>query len=205
MGWYSDAYHYHFCHFGKTIVTMTSSGAGKGEKVKIAYVQWDSEVSSTHVIAQVLKQEGFDVEMTPLDNAIMWQTVANGNADFSTSAWLPVTHGKQYEKYKSKLDDLGPNLKGTKLGLVVPSYMTTVNSIEDLSKEAQQKITGIEPGAGIMSAAKQSQKDYANLSDWEVTSASTGAMTTALDQAIKKKKRLSLPAGLLTGCLLSMI
>lgn len=179
-----------FAALGKTIVTMTSSGAGKGEKVKIAYVQWDSEVSSTHVIAQVLKQEGFDVEMTPLDNAIMWQTVANGNADFSTSAWLPVTHGKQYEKYKSKLDDLGPNLKGTKLGLVVPSYMTTVNSIEDLSKEAQQKITGIEPGAGIMSAAKQSQKDYANLSDWEVTSASTGAMTTALDQAIKKKEEI---------------
>lgn len=41
-----------------------------------------------------------------------------------------------------------------------------------------------------MSAAKQSQKDYANLSDWEVTSASTGAMTTALDHTIKKKEEI---------------
>ncbi|HEP1967329.1 TPA: ABC transporter permease/substrate binding protein [Streptococcus pyogenes] len=172
---------------GRGIMVMTSGMADKGETVNIAYVQWDSEVASTHVIAEVLKNEGYHVTLTPLDNAVMWQTVANGNADFSTSAWLPVTHGQQYQKYKSKLDDLGPNLKGTKLGLAVPKYMTDVNSIEDLSKQADQKITGIEPGAGIMAAAKKTLKEYHNLSSWELVAASTGAMTTSLDQAIKKK------------------
>ncbi|HGH8374247.1 TPA: ABC transporter permease/substrate binding protein [Streptococcus pyogenes] len=172
---------------GRGIMTMTSGMADKGETVNIAYVQWDSEVASTHVIAEVLKNEGYHVTLTPLDNAVMWQTVANGNADFSTSAWLPVTHGQQYQKYKSKLDDLGPNLKGTKLGLAVPKYMTDVNSIEDLSKQADQKITGIEPGAGIMAAAKKTLKEYHNLSSRELVAASTGAMTTSLDQAIKKK------------------
>ncbi|HER6179027.1 glycine betaine transport system permease [Streptococcus pyogenes] len=172
---------------GRGIMAMTSGMADKGETVNIAYVQWDSEVASTHVIAEVLKNEGYHVTLTPLDNAVMWQTVANGNADFSTSAWLPVTHGQQYQKYKSKLDDLGPNLKGTKLGLAVPKYMTDVNSIEDLSKQADQKITGIEPGAGIMAAAQKSLKEYHNLSSWELVAASTGAMTTSLDQAIKKK------------------
>ncbi|HEP1278997.1 ABC transporter permease/substrate binding protein [Streptococcus pyogenes] len=172
---------------GRGIMAMTSGMADKGETVNIAYVQWDSEVASTHVIAEVLKNEGYHVTLTPLDNAVMWQTVANGNADFSTSAWLPVTHGQQYQKYKSKLDDLGPNLKGTKLGLAVPKYMTDVNSIEDLSKQADQKITGIEPGAGIMAAAKKTLKEYHNLSSWELMAASTGAMTTSLDQAIKKK------------------
>ncbi|HHJ8819867.1 TPA: ABC transporter permease/substrate binding protein [Streptococcus pyogenes] len=172
---------------GRGIMAMTSGMADKGETVNIAYVQWDSEVASTHVIAEVLKNEGYHVTLTPLDNAVMWQTVANGNADFSTIAWLPVTHGQQYQKYKSKLDDLGPNLKGTKLGLAVPKYMTDVNSIEDLSKQADQKITGIEPGAGIMAAAKKTLKEYHNLSSWELVAASTGAMTTSLDQAIKKK------------------
>ncbi|HEP1344326.1 glycine betaine transport system permease [Streptococcus pyogenes] len=172
---------------GRGIMAMTSGMVDKGETVNIAYVQWDSEVASTHVIAEVLKNEGYHVTLTPLDNAVMWQTVANGNADFSTSAWLPVTHGQQYQKYKSKLDDLGPNLKGTKLGLAVPKYMTDVNSIEDLSKQADQKITGIEPGAGIMAAAKKTLKEYHNLSSWELVAASTGAMTTSLDQAIKKK------------------
>ncbi|HEP1985347.1 TPA: ABC transporter permease/substrate binding protein [Streptococcus pyogenes] len=172
---------------GRGIMAMTSGMADKGETVNIAYVQWDSEVASTHVIAEVLKNEGYHVTLTPLDNAVMWQTVANGNADFSTSAWLPVTHGQQYQKYKSKLDDLGLNLKGTKLGLAVPKYMTDVNSIEDLSKQADQKITGIEPGAGIMAAAQKTLKEYHNLSSWELVAASTGAMTTSLDQAIKKK------------------
>ncbi|ESU93389.1 ABC transporter permease/substrate binding protein [Streptococcus pyogenes] len=172
---------------GRGIMAMTSGMADKGETVNIAYVQWDSEVASIHVIAEVLKNEGYHVTLTPLDNAVMWQTVANGNADFSTSAWLPVTHGQQYQKYKSKLDDLGPNLKGTKLGLAVPKYMTDVNSIEDLSKRADQKITGIEPGAGIMAAAQKTLKEYHNLSSWELVAASTGAMTTSLDQAIKKK------------------
>ncbi|VGX81895.1 ABC transporter permease/substrate binding protein [Streptococcus pyogenes] len=172
---------------GRGIMAMTSGMADKDETVNIAYVQWDSEVASTHVIAEVLKNEGYHVTLTPLDNAVMWQTVANGNADFSTSAWLPVTHGQQYQKYKSKLDDLGSNLKGTKLGLAVPKYMTDVNSIEDLSKQADQKITGIEPGAGIMAAAKKTLKEYHNLSSWELVAASTGAMTTSLDQAIKKK------------------
>ncbi|HES3203467.1 TPA: ABC transporter permease/substrate binding protein [Streptococcus pyogenes] len=172
---------------GRGIMAMTSGMADKGETVNIAYVQWDSEVASTHVIAEVLKNEGYHVTLTPLDNAVMWQTVANGNADFSTSAWLPVTHGQQYQKYKSKLDDLGPNLKGTKLGLAVPKYMTDVNSIEDLSKQADQKITGIKPGAGIMAAAQKTLKEYHNLSSWELVAASTGAMTTSLDQAIKKK------------------
>ncbi|HEP1572911.1 TPA: ABC transporter permease/substrate binding protein [Streptococcus pyogenes] len=172
---------------GRGIMAMTSGMADKGETVNIAYVQWDSEDASTHVIAEVLKNEGYHVTLTPLDNAVMWQTVANGNADFSTSAWLPVTHGQQYQKYKSKLDDLGPNLKGTKLGLAVPKYMTDVNSIEDLSKQADQKITGIEPGAGIMAAAQKTLKEYHNLSSWELVAASTGAMTTSLDQAIKKK------------------
>ncbi|VHD58184.1 glycine betaine transport system permease [Streptococcus pyogenes] len=172
---------------GRGIMAMTSGMADKGETVNIAYVQWDSEVASTHVIAEVLKNEGYHVTLTPLDNAVMWQTVANGNADFSTSAWLPVTHGQQYQKYKSKLDDLGPNLKGTKLGLAVPKYMTDVNSIENLSKQADQKIIGIEPGAGIMAAAQKTLKEYHNLSSWELVAASTGAMTTSLDQAIKKK------------------
>ncbi|HHE1024558.1 TPA: ABC transporter permease/substrate binding protein [Streptococcus pyogenes] len=172
---------------GRGIMAMTSGMADKGETVNIAYVQWDSEVASTHVIAEVLKNEGYHVTLTPLDNAVMWQTVANGNADFSTSAWLPVTHGQQYKKYQSKIDDLGSNLEGTKLGLAVPKYMTDVNSIEDLSKQADQKITGIEPGAGIMAAAKKTLKEYHNLSSWELVAASTGAMTTSLDQAIKKK------------------
>ncbi|HHL0594316.1 TPA: ABC transporter permease/substrate binding protein [Streptococcus agalactiae] len=174
---------------GRIVVNMTSGNEAKGQKVKIAYVQWDSEVASTNVIAEVLKSKGYDVELTPLDNAVMWQTVANGNADFTTSAWLPKTHGQYFNKYKNSLDDLGPHVENVKIGLVVPKYMN-VNSIEELSNQADKQITGIEPGAGIMKSAKQSLKDYPNLSSWKLLSTSTGAMTTTLGKAIKNKDQV---------------
>lgn len=168
--------------------------SNSGQTVKLSYVEWDSEVASTNVLAQVLKEEGYKVEITPLDNAVMWQSVAKGETDAMVSAWLPNTHGDQYKKYKSNIVDLGPNLKGVKLGLAVPTYMTDVNRIEDLSNQADKKITGIEPGAGIMKAAQKAQKSYSNLSGWELVSSSTGAMTTALDQAYKNKKEIVVTA-----------
>ena len=113
------------------------------------------------------------------------------------------THAEQYKQYKDKLDDLGENLKGAKLGIVVPSYMD-VDSIEDLSDQAGKKITGIEPGAGVVAAAEK-LKSLSNLKDWSVETSSSGAMTVALGQAIKTTKTSLLLAGLLTGCLQNMI
>ncbi|NQJ21660.1 glycine betaine ABC transporter substrate-binding protein [Streptococcus suis] len=140
-------------------------------------------MASTTVIAKVLEEAGYHVKMVPLDNAVMGQSVANGDSDFSVSPWLPVTQASLYDKHKDQLDDLGPNMEGTKLGLVVPAYMD-VTSIADLSNPVATTITGIEPGAGIMEAAENALQDYGNLSGWELTKASTGAMTTALEKAI---------------------
>ena len=166
---------------------VTKLQQSKKEKVNLAYVEWDSEVASTNVVAEALKEMGYDVTITPLDNAVMWKSVANGEADAMVSAWLPITHAALYEGYKDKLVDLGPNLEGVKTGLVVPSYMDA-DSIEDLSDQAKKTITGIEPGAGIMTATEKTMQEYSNLSGWNLSSSSTGAMTTALDQAIKNKE-----------------
>jgi len=102
-----------------------------GEEIELVYVEWDTEVASTHVVADVLEGLGYNVTATPLDNAVMWQAVANGEADGMVAAWLPGTHGDLYEEYKDQLVDLGENLEGAKIGLVVPEYMD-VDSIEDL-------------------------------------------------------------------------
>ncbi len=102
-----------------------------GEKLELAYVEWDTEISSTNMIALVLEDLGYNVSITPLDNAVMWEAVATGEVDGMVAAWLPGTHGDLYEQYKDDLIDLGPNLEGAKIGLVVPSYMD-IDSIEDL-------------------------------------------------------------------------
>jgi len=102
-----------------------------GGELELVYVEWDTEIASTNVIGQVLEDLGYDVTVTPLDNAVMWEAVATGEADGMVAAWLPGTHGDLYEQYEDELVDLGPNLEGAKIGLVVPSYMD-IDSIEDL-------------------------------------------------------------------------
>lgn len=153
------------------------------ESIEIPYVEWDSEVASTNVIQQVLESEGYEVEITPLDNAIMWESVASGETDAMVSAWIPLTHANLYEEHQDSLEDLGPNLEGAKIGLTVPADFP-VDSIADLTDEAEQTITGIEPGAGVVQAAERALEDYDNLSDWEVQTSSSGAMATELGTAI---------------------
>mgnify|MGYP001285157741 FL=1 len=163
----------------------TTSGV-EGE-VELVYVEWDSEVASTHVIGKVLEDVGFDVTVTPLDNSVMWEAVATSEADASVSAWVPLTHEAQIAEYGDQVEDLGPNLEGAKIGLVVPSYMD-IDSIEDLTDQADQTITGIDAGAGVVGAAERSLGDYENLSEWEVQTSSGGAMTTALGTAIDNEE-----------------
>lgn len=177
---------------GFTQAFLKAKTAGKQE-LTLAYVEWDSEVASTNVLAEVLKAEGYEVNLVPLDNAVAWKAIAAGNADASVSAWLPTTHQAQYKQYQSQLEDLGANLIGTSLGFAVPSYMD-ISSIEELTSQAGQTIIGIEPGAGIMTSSEAATQSYANLQSWTLTASSTGAMVTSLEQALKNKEDIVVTA-----------
>jgi glycine betaine/proline transport system substrate-binding protein len=103
----------------------------KGEELKILYVAWDDVIASSFVVENVLESIGFEVELIQVDAGPMWAGIASGSGDALTGAWLPTTHADYYAEYEGKFKDLGPNITGTKLGLVVPSYMD-IDSIEDL-------------------------------------------------------------------------
>lgn len=102
-----------------------------GTKIELVSTPWDTERASSEVIKAVLEQQGFKVTVTPVDPAIMFEAVANGEADASVAPWLPSTHHSFYKKHEKNIIDLGENLTGTKNGLIVPAYMD-INSIEDL-------------------------------------------------------------------------
>ncbi|WDU80281.1 glycine betaine ABC transporter substrate-binding protein [Lysinibacillus sp. G01H] len=178
------------------LIVLTACGSEKEDtknsekgEINLAYVEWDTEVASTHVVGQVLEDLGYKVTLTPLDNGIMWEALANGEVDGMVSAWLPQTHAPQVEKYNNKIENLGENLTGAKIGLVVPSYMD-VDSIEDLTNQANQTITGIEPGANMMATTENAYKEYKNLEGWNVLTSSAGAMTAALSQAISNNEEI---------------
>ncbi|MDK2822444.1 MAG: glycine betaine/proline transport system substrate-binding protein [Clostridia bacterium] len=158
--------------------------------VELSYVEWDSEVASTNVVKAVLQEKmGYEVEITPVGAAAMWQAVASNDVDGMVAAWLPTTHGHYLEEVKDKVVDLGPNLKGTKIGLVVPDYVT-IDSIEELNANADKfngKIIGIDPGAGLMSATEKVIEEY-GLTNFELVEGSGATMTAALADAIKNKE-----------------
>lgn len=160
-----------------------------GDEITLAYVSWDSEIASTNVVGTVLEDLGYDVTMTALDNAIVWESIATGDADGMVSAWLPQTHGPQLEQHEDNIVSLGVNLEGALVGLVVPEYMD-VDSIADLSDEAGQTITGIEAGAGVVAGAEEALEVYDNLEGWSVQTSSSGAMVTELNSAYQNEEEI---------------
>ena len=102
-----------------------------GKAFDLVSMPWDSERASSSVMKGVLEQVGYDVTVTPVDPAMLFQAIATGEADATLAPWLPSTHGSFYEKVKKDVVDLGANLKGTQVGFVVPSYVE-IDSIEDL-------------------------------------------------------------------------
>jgi glycine betaine/proline transport system substrate-binding protein len=166
---------------------QSQQSAEEKGKVELGYVQWDSEIASTNVVKKVLEDLGYEVKITAVDASPMWLGVAEGNFDGIVAAWLPATHKDYYESVKDKVEDLGPNLTGAKIGLVVPQYVT-INSIDELNSvkdKLKGEITGIEPGAGIMKATENTIKEYGL--DYKLQSSSSAGMAAALKKAEDNK------------------
>ena len=104
-----------------------------GDKIKLAYVAWDSEIASHNVMKIVLEEVGYDVTLTQVEAGPIWTAIADGSADASLAAWLPVTHETYAEKFDGKFEDLGINMEGVKIGLSCTTYMD-IDSIEDLKE-----------------------------------------------------------------------
>jgi glycine betaine/proline transport system substrate-binding protein len=174
---------------GMILVPGITLAKTKG-KVKIAYVEWACATASSNVAKAVIEEKlGYDCELIPVSAAAMYQALSIGNVDALTTAWLPVTHKDYMDKISSRVEDLGPNLLGAKLGLVVPDYVTidSVDQINASAKKFDGKIIGIDPGAGLMSMAEKSLTAY-DMTDMELMEGSGAMMTAVLANKIKKNE-----------------
>lgn len=172
-------------------VSLAFSGAAFAkDKVKIAYVEWACATASANVAKAVIEEKlGRDCELIPVSAAAMFQALAAGDVDAMTTAWLPATHKDYMDKIKTDVVDLGPNLEGAKLGLVVPKYVE-IDSVDQINANADKfdgKIIGIDPGAGIMAMAEKAVKSY-KMSDIELMEGSGAMMAAVLADAIKKNE-----------------
>lgn len=170
-----------------------------GQKdLKMPYVAWAREEISTHVLAALLEDVGYNVEVSQVEAGPMFTSVADGDSDFHTSAWLPATHQSYWEEYGDDLVKVNEVLDKAPLALTVPSYMEDVNSIEDLvdneelGESVDWRIIGIDPGAGIMQNTETAIEDY-GLDNWELTVSSEAAMLAELREAIANEEPIIVP------------
>lgn len=164
--------------------------ADAAKTLKIAYVEWDCATVSSYLAKEVLESRlGYTVELIPLSGPVMWASLASGDADAILAAWLPDTHADMYAKVKDKVDIAGKISDGARLGLVVPDYVT-ITSVTELDSHADKfkgRITGIDPGAGIMTLTEKLIKAY-GIRKLALTEGSGAIMTSSLDDAIRKKE-----------------
>src|SRR5690625_1141922 len=52
-----------------------------GVEIEFASTPWDSDRAASEVLKEVMEQKGFDVKITTVDVAIVFQSVATGDAD----------------------------------------------------------------------------------------------------------------------------
>lgn len=175
-----------------TGIAVSSAAQAEEDKgsINLAYVEWSSEVASTNVISAVLEQAGYEVDLISLSAAAMFQALSTGDADAIVAAWLPTTHAEYMERVGDSTEDLGANLDGTKLGLVVPEY-ADIDSIADLNDNADSfngEIIGIDPGAGLMALSEKVVDTY-DLG-LNLRSGSGATMTAALSSAINNEENI---------------
>jgi glycine betaine/proline transport system substrate-binding protein len=104
---------------------------GSGETIELVVTSWDSELFPAYVLKHALESHGFTVNVTKVDPAIMFESIASGSADVTTAAWLPLTHGAFAERYEDEYIEMGPAYEKAKTGLAVPTYVE-LDSISDL-------------------------------------------------------------------------
>ncbi|MGW4205310.1 ABC transporter permease/substrate binding protein [Streptomyces sp. NPDC004726] len=169
-----------------------ASDVGKGEKLSMGYIPWDEAIASTFLWKEILEQRGFEVDVRQLETGALYTGMANGQIDFQTDSWLPITHASYWEKYGDRLEDLGSWFGPTSLELSVPSYVKGIDSLDDLkgrSAEFKGRIIGIEPSAGMMGLLKDKVlKEYGLEGEYKVVDGSTPGMLAELKRAYAKQE-----------------
>ncbi|MFO8085413.1 MAG: glycine betaine ABC transporter substrate-binding protein [Desulfobacterales bacterium] len=183
--------------------------ATASETVKLAYVPWSSEIASSYLVKAVLEEKlGYHCQLVDLKADKMWEAVATGKADAMVSAWLPDVHGHYYDQFKDQVVNLGPNLQGTKAGLVVPDIsvgrfttgtglrnrpILSVNTIAELKEHTndfRSRIIGIDREAGIMKMAQNAIEVY-GLDNFRLIEGSEVSMIAELSHAIRHRRSVA--------------
>lgn len=167
----------------------------ESKSIHMGQIDWAENIAVTNMWKVILEEKGYDVEFSVIDMGTTMKALESGELDASLEIWLPVQDANYLEEYQDKVNFSEETWYDTaQVGLVVPSYMEDINSVEDLNankEKFESEIIGFEPGAGTMIVAEQLIKDY-NL-ELELVPSSTAAMIGAIHTAMDDNEPIVAP------------
>ncbi|MGO3148410.1 MAG: glycine betaine ABC transporter substrate-binding protein [Leucobacter sp.] len=161
--------------------------------IKVGYVPaWADAITTAYLLEDQLEKIGYEVELEQIgDAALLYTAVAEGDIDIYSSAWPERTQIDYWEKYGDELESLSTYYDQGIITLAVPDYVdiTSLEELADHADEFDNRIVGIEPGAGQMKVTEEdAMPAYGLDNDFELLSSSVATMLISLEEAIENQE-----------------
>lgn len=168
----------------------SESDKDKNETIVFGHAGWTSTEVPTEIAKQILEEVGYDVEITLLDQPLIFEGLINEEIDFFMDAWLPYTEEALWEEYGDDLIKVAESYTDAPLGWVVPSYVEedTIEEIKQNPEKFDNTIYTIDAGAGIATIAEEVLVEYGLEDDYEISYSSEAAMIGQLDASIAQEE-----------------
>ncbi|MCB2411951.1 glycine betaine ABC transporter substrate-binding protein [Demequina sp. TTPB684] len=162
--------------------------AAGGDITMAVFNGWDESLASSLLWQQILEDKGYNVTLEYADPAPVFQAVADGDYDLVTDVWLPATHADYLDEFGDDIEEVGAWFDSAALTVAVNAD-APIDSLAELSDPAvaaefDNRIVGIEPGAGLTGAVQDNVIPTYGLEDMEFLTSSTPAMLAELDSAM---------------------
>ncbi|WP_283153783.1 glycine betaine ABC transporter substrate-binding protein [Guptibacillus hwajinpoensis] len=168
---------------------------GKDKTIAIGQINWAENIAVTNMWKVILEDKGYNVEFNYLNMGSTMTALDSGDLDASLEVWLPVQDANYLEKYQDTVNFSEETwFDDAKVGLVVPTYLEDINSVQDLNENKElfnSEIVGFDPGAGTMEVTEQLIEEY-DL-DFELIPSSESAMLAEIKKAVKNEKPIVAP------------
>ncbi|WP_188037390.1 glycine betaine ABC transporter substrate-binding protein [Actinotalea sp. JY-7885] len=172
------------CTGGDTDGGQTATGDQKDVTIAV-HNGWDEGIAVSHLWAELLESEGYDVELEMADAGPVYTGIAGGQFDVNVDTWLPLTHGDYLEEYGDDLELLGAWYDDAVLTIAV-NEDAPLTSLAELGQNADVfggRLVGIEPGAGLTRITKDEVIPTYGLEGMDFVESSTPAMLAELTGA----------------------
>ncbi len=168
----------------------------QGETITLGYLpDWTDGLATAYLLDHVLTEAGYTVEHQELnDPGILYASLADGDVDMYPSAWPEVTHANYMDDFGDTIEDIGTYYEGAVLTLAVPEYsqITSMDEILDFADELDNRIVGIEAGAGLTGTTQDSAFPAYGWDEagFELQTSSTMAMLGELEAAMSNEEEI---------------